>query len=146
MKTVTCNDEAAPWSRNNHLIRTRLLPSSEDSDNNLSGIPCKTRTEMMTNQATLCLGLFNYAYYSLLTLIFFLLKSNAHVCILMLSWSVYFASSHGVSLLCNKSILSAPYHYSSLHLVFGGKWWVLTCRSMVLGLWPRISVTDITVY
>jgi hypothetical protein len=37
MKTITYDDEAAPWSRNNHLMGTRLLPSSDDIDNNFSG-------------------------------------------------------------------------------------------------------------
>jgi hypothetical protein len=37
MRTDTHNDEAATWSRSNHLMGTRLLPSSDDSDNNFSG-------------------------------------------------------------------------------------------------------------
>jgi hypothetical protein len=27
------NEEAAPWSRYNHVLGTRFLPSSDDSDN-----------------------------------------------------------------------------------------------------------------
>jgi hypothetical protein len=30
------NDEAVPWSRSNHVLETRLLPVSDDSDKNLS--------------------------------------------------------------------------------------------------------------
>jgi hypothetical protein len=35
MRTITYNDddEAAPWSRNYHLLGIRLLPSSGDRDN-----------------------------------------------------------------------------------------------------------------
>jgi hypothetical protein len=51
------NDENAPWSRNNHVMGTRSLPSSDNS--NPSQDPW---TEIMTNQATLVTELFNYAY------------------------------------------------------------------------------------
>jgi hypothetical protein len=37
-RAITYNDEAAPWSRSNYLMGTRLLPSSDDSDN-ISGTP-----------------------------------------------------------------------------------------------------------
>jgi hypothetical protein len=37
MRTITYKDEAAPWSRINHLMGTRLLPSSDDSGNIFSG-------------------------------------------------------------------------------------------------------------
>jgi hypothetical protein len=33
MMTITYNDEAVPWNRSNHLIRTKLPPSSDGSDN-----------------------------------------------------------------------------------------------------------------
>jgi hypothetical protein len=33
VRTITNNDEVAPWSRSNHLMGTRLLPSGDDSDN-----------------------------------------------------------------------------------------------------------------
>jgi hypothetical protein len=36
MRTITYNDEAEHWSRKNHLMGTRLLPSNEDSANNFS--------------------------------------------------------------------------------------------------------------
>jgi hypothetical protein len=36
VRTITYNDEAAPGSRNNHLRETRLLPSTDDNDNNFS--------------------------------------------------------------------------------------------------------------
>jgi hypothetical protein len=39
MRTMTYNGEAAPCSRNNHLKGTRLLPSSDDSDDIISGTP-----------------------------------------------------------------------------------------------------------
>jgi hypothetical protein len=38
MRTVTYNDESVLWSRSNHLMGTRLLPASDDS-NNISGTP-----------------------------------------------------------------------------------------------------------
>jgi hypothetical protein len=31
MRTITYNDEAAPWSRSNHLMGTGWLPSSDDT-------------------------------------------------------------------------------------------------------------------
>jgi hypothetical protein len=62
MRTSTYNDEAVPWSRSNHSMGTRLLPSSDESIN-FSGIPHK-RIEIMINQTTLCLGLLNYVYLS----------------------------------------------------------------------------------
>jgi hypothetical protein len=34
MSTMTYNDEAALWSGRNHLMTTRFLPSSDESDNN----------------------------------------------------------------------------------------------------------------
>jgi hypothetical protein len=37
MMTVTYNDEAAPWSRSNHILGSRLLPASGDSGKNFSG-------------------------------------------------------------------------------------------------------------
>jgi hypothetical protein len=42
MRTMTYNDEAAPWSRSNHLMGTGWLPSSDDSDDIFSGIPLRT--------------------------------------------------------------------------------------------------------
>jgi hypothetical protein len=42
MRTITYNDEAAPWSRSNYLMGTRLLPSSDDSDNIFPGTPLGT--------------------------------------------------------------------------------------------------------
>jgi hypothetical protein len=43
MRTNTYNDEAAPWSRNNPVLGTRMLPLSDDND--------QLRTEMMVNKA-----------------------------------------------------------------------------------------------
>jgi hypothetical protein len=37
MRTITYNDEAAPWSKSNHLMGTRWLSSSNDSNKNFSG-------------------------------------------------------------------------------------------------------------
>jgi hypothetical protein len=37
MRAITYSDEAAPWSRGDHVSGTRLLPSSDDSDDNFSG-------------------------------------------------------------------------------------------------------------
>jgi hypothetical protein len=37
MRTIIHYDEAAPWSRSNHVLGTRLLLSSDDSSNNFSG-------------------------------------------------------------------------------------------------------------
>jgi hypothetical protein len=33
MRTITYKDEAATWSRSSHLMKTRFLPWSDDSDN-----------------------------------------------------------------------------------------------------------------
>jgi hypothetical protein len=52
MRTIACDYEAAPWS--NNLMGTRLLFPSDDSDN-FSGVPHRTRTEIMINQATFSL-------------------------------------------------------------------------------------------
>jgi hypothetical protein len=41
MRTISYN-EAAPWSRSNHLMGTRLLLSSDDSANNFSRTPLET--------------------------------------------------------------------------------------------------------
>jgi hypothetical protein len=38
MRTITYNDEAVLRDRNNHDLRTRLLPSSDDTDNKGSEI------------------------------------------------------------------------------------------------------------
>jgi hypothetical protein len=54
MRTVIYNDDAAPWSRSNHLMGTRLLPLSDDSNNFCGALlwnPWRTRTEKMVNQA-----------------------------------------------------------------------------------------------
>jgi hypothetical protein len=32
VRTIAYNDEAAPWSRSNYLMGTRLLPSTNDRD------------------------------------------------------------------------------------------------------------------
>jgi hypothetical protein len=37
MRTLTYNEEALTWSRNNHALGTTSLLSSDDSDNNFSG-------------------------------------------------------------------------------------------------------------
>jgi hypothetical protein len=52
MRIITYNDEAAPWSRCNHLMGTRLLPSSDDRDNNIYRNLWNPWTEMMVNQTT----------------------------------------------------------------------------------------------
>jgi hypothetical protein len=52
MRTITCDNEAASWSRNIHILLTRLLPSSDDSHNNVSR-PLKNKAEIMVNQALL---------------------------------------------------------------------------------------------
>jgi hypothetical protein len=36
MKTIIYVDEDAHWSRSNHLMGTRLLPSSDDNNDNFS--------------------------------------------------------------------------------------------------------------
>jgi hypothetical protein len=50
MRTIIYNDEAAPWRRSNHLMGTRWLPSSDDSNNNFCRNPCRTRTEIITSE------------------------------------------------------------------------------------------------
>jgi hypothetical protein len=73
MKMIAYSDEAASWSRNNHLMGTRLPPSSKDSDgNNFS----RNRTETMINPITLCPVLLNYAYLSPLHQFFLFLIPN----------------------------------------------------------------------
>jgi hypothetical protein len=37
MRTMTYNVEAAPWSKNNHFMGTRLFPSRNNSNNSFSG-------------------------------------------------------------------------------------------------------------
>jgi hypothetical protein len=48
MSTVTYSDVLHSGA---HLIGTRLLPSSDDSDNHFSGTPHRCITEIMTNEA-----------------------------------------------------------------------------------------------
>jgi hypothetical protein len=36
MSSITYKDEAATWSRNNHVLGIKLLPTSDDSNNNFS--------------------------------------------------------------------------------------------------------------
>jgi hypothetical protein len=45
-RTTTYNDKAAPWNRSNHLVGTRLLPSSDDSDTS------RTSTEKVMDETT----------------------------------------------------------------------------------------------
>jgi hypothetical protein len=45
MKIITYNDETVPWGRSNHLMGTKLLPSSDDK-------PHRTRTKLMIKKAT----------------------------------------------------------------------------------------------
>jgi hypothetical protein len=74
-RTMTYNVVAALWSRRNHLMGTRFLSSSDGRDNNLSVIPCRARTKILINLATLFLGLFNnYTYCSYLPQFFPYLK------------------------------------------------------------------------
>jgi hypothetical protein len=49
MRTTTYNDEAVPWSRSNHVLGTRSLPSSDDSGKNFT--TSKSKTEIMVSQA-----------------------------------------------------------------------------------------------
>jgi hypothetical protein len=76
--TISCNDWIIPWSRSSHLVL-------DDSDNYF-GNPSQTRIEIANNQATLCLGLFNYAYLLPAAPILPLLKSEAHVSTLADGW------------------------------------------------------------
>jgi hypothetical protein len=83
MKIITFNDEAAPWSRNNHLMGIKLLSSSDDSNNNCFEIPHRTRTWMIViNKATFCLGLLKYAYLCSLPQFFRLFKPKVLLCTL----------------------------------------------------------------
>jgi hypothetical protein len=36
MNSITYKDEAATWSRNNHVLEIKLLPTSVDSNSNFS--------------------------------------------------------------------------------------------------------------
>jgi hypothetical protein len=38
MRTITSDDEDTLWSKSNYLMGTRLLPSSDDSNNNNKNI------------------------------------------------------------------------------------------------------------
>jgi hypothetical protein len=71
--------KAAPWSGSNHHMGIRLFPSSNNSENNFSGTPPRPGTEILINQATLCLRLLNYACFSPPTSILPLLKPKAQV-------------------------------------------------------------------
>jgi hypothetical protein len=51
MKTITYNDKAAPWRRSNHLMEARLLPSTDDSHNNFSGILEEQGLTMFSDQS-----------------------------------------------------------------------------------------------
>jgi hypothetical protein len=80
MRAITCDDEAAPWSRSNHLMGTRLLSSSDDSHNNFFRTLHRTRTEIKINQTMLCVRLLNYVYFLYPALILPLFKPKANVC------------------------------------------------------------------
>jgi hypothetical protein len=67
-----------PLGNNDLFISTRLFFSNDASDNNFSGIPSHTRTEIMINQTTPVTGTV-YAYLSPLALILFLFSPKAHV-------------------------------------------------------------------
>jgi hypothetical protein len=101
MKTITCNDEAAPWSRSNHLMGTRLPPSSDDI---FSGTPLETlglrywstRTHLWLN----CLAM--YTFIPCLQF-FCLLKPIACVCTLKMAedkLSAHSASSQSLFIWC----------------------------------------------
>jgi hypothetical protein len=49
MRTITYNDEAALWSRNNYVLGTRLLPSSDGSDNIFMDPFLERLAKMMVN-------------------------------------------------------------------------------------------------
>jgi hypothetical protein len=54
IRTIIYNNEEAPWSRNNHLMDTRLLPASDDGDNKFSGnLLQNPQIEISVNQNTL---------------------------------------------------------------------------------------------
>jgi hypothetical protein len=55
MRTITYNDEAAPWSKSNHVLGTRLLPSSDDCDDSFSLLQ-NPQAAIMVNQITLVTG------------------------------------------------------------------------------------------
>jgi hypothetical protein len=52
MRTITCDDEAATWSRSDHLMGA-MFPSSDDSNSYFSRTPQRTRTEIMVNLVSL---------------------------------------------------------------------------------------------
>jgi hypothetical protein len=122
MRTIAYNDEAAPWSRSNHLMRTRLLPSS---NNNLSQNLCRTRTKITINQATLGQGCLILHTSLPLPQFFLYLKPKGHVSILKLSWNASLPLPTG-----NWYVIKCPFsdlhHYSSLQLTYWGKWQNLT--------------------
>jgi hypothetical protein len=87
-------------SRNNHLMGTRLLPSSDDRDNIFSRtLLLNPQTEIKVNQNTPVTGTV-YPYLCPLPLLLFPLKAITLVCTLKMAedgLSTYFASSHGMS-------------------------------------------------
>jgi hypothetical protein len=129
IRTITYNDEAAPWSRSNHLLRTRLLLSSDDSNNNSRTLG-RIRIEIIINQAILCLGLFNYAYFFPPAPNYSLYKPKAHICI---------PKDRLKCLLClgswRASDFSTLCHYLVylVYLVYLGEWLDLICCACGLG-------------
>jgi hypothetical protein len=57
-RTISYNDLAASWSGNNHLLGTKLLSASDDSNNNLPWNPGRARTEIMVKESHLTTGTF----------------------------------------------------------------------------------------
>jgi hypothetical protein len=113
MRTITC-DKAVPWSRSDHLMVTRFLPSNDDSEENFSGTPPSSKTEIMVNQATLGLGQLNN-YACLLPLLqFFCLN---HLCALKIAGVL----TVPIPQLSVKSSFSALHRHSSLYLAYWGK-------------------------
>jgi hypothetical protein len=69
MKTITCNDEAVAKNRSNHLIGTRMLPTSDDSENDFFGTLGSTRAKSqpghtLTGTTSLCVVFIPCPYYS----------------------------------------------------------------------------------
>jgi hypothetical protein len=59
MRTTTYTDETILWNRSNHLMGTRSLPSSDDSNNNFSEtFLWNFQTEIMDNQNQSMTGTF----------------------------------------------------------------------------------------
>jgi hypothetical protein len=109
LRAITYNDEAVSWSKNNHLMGNRLLPSSDNRDNIFFGTSGNIWAELMINHNICTMGLLSYAY---------LCPCPQFLKVAEDELSVYSASSQ-----CDKppfSVFTTP-----LYLVASGQTWYM---------------------